>query len=242
MQWDGSFIGEFDTNIIIKNILDMQGDNYFFLNFGKIVICRYTKTFKNCYFECIVDEIKPIFNINKTGTHSIKIGKLYYIIFKTKIKKSNDGFKINWETPLFFLDKNSELFKNDQFIHTVRMMIAFKEIIGMRRDIMKKICVKNEKKMILITKNESNYNSCLSESLIPIKIFENWFPEKDLSDYVKLMCNAIDKITDDGIEYKESFEILFSIRNKVSNVINRIDNKYIQFCDFIINNCNKYLD
>jgi hypothetical protein len=112
----------------------------------------------------------------------------------------------------------------------------------MKKDIMKKICIKNKKKMILISKKEGYYNACLSNTLIPPRVLGNWFPEKDLSDYVKLMCNAIDTISDDGIVYKESYEILFSLRNKITSVINRIDNKYIQFCDFIINNCNKYLD
>ena len=78
MEWNGSYLGSYDSCIIRETIQRKPFDiclvNLLNMEFW-CAVQRYTNV-----YPCIVDELLPVFGIKKLGTHSITIGGLLYIL------------------------------------------------------------------------------------------------------------------------------------------------------------------
>lgn len=83
MKWDGSHLETFKLKNITLQKETIKGINYRKLKiYGEKFWCVF-QCVENRLF-CIIDEIKPLFNLNKLGTHSLNIGNRLYILYRTK--------------------------------------------------------------------------------------------------------------------------------------------------------------
>ena len=94
LEWDGSFLGHFPTSSISYTLKCTNvGISYCRLNLkGAEIFCSIRKFNKDSDMEMlpIIDEIKPLFNLRKIGSHLIKIALTMYIIYNVKVESYNN--------------------------------------------------------------------------------------------------------------------------------------------------------
>lgn len=241
LKWDGSYIGEFKGDIIIAQYT-YKNYKFFVLKIKlvneTIIPSRYVLV-KN-KFPNIVDEIKPIFNIQKTGSHSLKIDSQLYVIYKSKYKIENK------DTYKFFIDKSLNRFDKKDPIRMrhsieIKKIIVFRELLALRFNIEPSILL-NIKTGLLTSINEietnANNDSC-SRSIITRGVALEWFIENDIPFFVKCMTGNL-SISDADCE---DINITTSrLKNKLEEIIERVDKDYIWFSSYVVNRCANYLN
>lgn len=119
MIWDGTYIGKIDKKDIIE-IIKFNKETYWKLKHKSETFYCLAKQSKNT-FPCIIDRLKPIFNIPALGTHHCRLGSKIYILIRVISKSSNINVDI----------KLNELTVNDpDFVEKVKYIFAFRELLG----------------------------------------------------------------------------------------------------------------
>lgn len=221
LKWDGSEI----TDILeetIKLQMFIDGIIYWRIEWkdGSYVYCE-VKNYNNT-LPVIIDEIKPIFGITKNGTHWIKIGNKIKMLINVEINKNNEIQKEYLLNQIDFPFDNNKL-----FVKQVQEIFTFRELLGIPKTFESSIKIRTRNKYTYpISYNEpymkpEKYNPILSP-----RIIEKWFNDINVNDVVKRMLH---------INCVENIPIqIFTIRNGINDVINRIDKDSITYTDFII--------
>lgn len=218
MEWDGSFLGNFTSAevSIIEKHCNIDGKYY------------YCKSTKNMIY-CIIDELKPIFNIQKIGTHQITIDQKHYVIYN-----------ISYLNPINTIANYNHKKLSKTYINNIRKIIVFKELFGItplnEKSILADInCKYNEeaitKDSIPLSVNELTI-SITKNKLLPQPIVNKWFVDVTMSDILKLMLNY----------YKlGETECFNQLRTNMQDTINRIDHNYIYIESVIIQKISEIL-
>jgi hypothetical protein len=171
-HWDGSHIGKLSNNNIIeyKNydnleiiFLNDSGEKY------TAIITKYTNS-----IALVIDELKPLFGIEKFGRHSCYINKSKKIL--TLIKNNYKPF-----TPDSIISLKSSL-RND-----IRQSYVFRYITGLTYNIDKSLWYVNGK-ITSYYENKIDFN----KSDITKTCFNKWFLD-DWNDVVKILKKIVGK-------------------------------------------------
>ena len=174
---------------------------------------------------CIVDELKIIFGIPKLGTHRVYLKNKQYLLILAKTNKN--GVIEREET----LKKTNHSF--DKLFHKkVQKILLFRNILKITKSNESSINIRinNQGDIFPISCNEYNFSltTALSSNLI-----HKWFSNNSLNDLAQQIFD-INHTSD--IPYKIAI-----IRNRIEQIIKRVDYLYIWTITFIIENLSKKL-
>lgn len=243
LPWDGSYLGEFKTNIITKRI-KFDNINFFLIklniNIDLVVLCRFIRS--NNKIPCIIDEIKPIFGINKIGTHSIKIGKVLYIIYKTQWYIKNNEIEIEMGEPLNRIEKNEQFIKSFEF--DIKSMFAFRDLLGLDCFESSIYVDTNTKKIFPLKENKTKGKESTIidiSSNMSISVSRRWFNKNDLNFYINYISGNIKSIQNNNFTYNPITETFMKIHNYVYNVVFFIDKNEVWIINYITTRLRNYL-
>lgn len=216
-KWDGSEISDFinDKKTIIEEG-NYECNTYWQITceeIKEICIARSTK----CTLACLIDEIKPIFGLEKMGTHWAKFKNKKYILIKPEIIK---GIIIK-EITLNQINYNRRIEKD------VQKIFIFRELLGMSKNFETSIVLRKKGLEIkAISYYEPNMTPSNSGKVLPNTVLEKWFKNTSIDLEVKKMFN-IEKL--DNINY-----VLFELRGKLEKIFYRLDPESVTNLDEIL--------
>lgn len=142
MEWNGTYIGQLKKQNILQKFkfqreiywqVYLPNDNFLESKdslessesaFTFFCLAKSSKT----TLPCILDEFKPLFNLNKIGTHWCKIGTRIYILYQTK---NATNLEIEVEPKLRdILKEDKNFLVNHDLIDEIKRIYAFREIFG----------------------------------------------------------------------------------------------------------------
>ncbi len=217
LKWDGSDLTKF------LNMKDVYWEEAIYKN---LIIWRIYHNNKEelCYvrsssssLSCLIDEFKPIFNIEKIGTHWFKYKSKKLILLKPNVR----GGKIIQEISLHEIHTYDEKFKI-----LVKRVLLFREIMGISRSNEKGIiCRVNNRSVKPLSFYEPNMYPNKNTKVLSNKILNEWFEgdlEKSLKEFFSIRYS------------KDITTYIFKLRIKMEKIIYRLDRKYIPYIDFIL--------
>lgn len=224
LRWDGSDIADIvaQKNVIIHeamfegetvfwrlNIWDESKEKWYF----EYCTIRSVSNISLC---CFLDEIKPIFGLEKTGTHRLKFKNKDLVLYKCNEEKGN----IVTDFKLSLLEKPGRL--KDR----IRKVFVFRDLLKITKTYESSIVIRKEK---LKTKILSFYEPGVkpdSDKILPDTVLEKWFNEASADEILKEMTGVEDA---DGIN-----PYLSEIKTRLERVCLRIDPDLIIMVDEII--------
>ena len=183
-------------------------------------------------FACLVDELKPVFGLEKVGTHWVKLHGKIYILFKPEKDRRNviiEELTLNE----YKKDKNDENDKNHEykydknFEREVRKIFLFREIIGVPRNTEKNIILRIKGLYVQpISFYEANLNPRVDGKVLSNIILDRWFKDVDLDKAVSelFQITSIEQIND----------ILLPLEQKLREIIERTDPSSVMFVGEIL--------
>ena len=176
------------------------------------------RTMSNGTLSCLIDEIKPIFKLQKIGTHWIKYNGKKLILLKVNL---NSEGAIIFDLTLDLLPYHERL------AGEVRKIFAFRELLGMTKSYEKSIILREYKKYIVpISFYEPNMEPSCGKFILPKTVLEKWFEDISIDEVVKKM-----------LEIESSQEItlkLYNLRSEIEKIVERCDRNCITFVDEIL--------
>lgn len=249
LPWDGSDLGSFKSSII-KKIIE---DKWTVLNLSKNkqIYKKYkispTKNIKlitllnskYSEFNLLIENIKPLFGLMKRGTHTLKIDKKRYIIYYIPFDHKNN--QLTNEINLSELDHDNFLRKDPQFILSVQNIFIFRELLL--------LCNNHEKNILIrkfemsdhiiyhpVSQQEKNYkiNEKRKQQIIPSTIYRKWFKYNDKKTVLITILKQI--YQEDQIS-----TIIFTIQEKLEQIIKNFNPKYSLYGQEIINRLSSFI-
>lgn len=222
LTWDGAHLGVYpETAIIYKEKIYDREYCCIQLTDGRVYgMLVQTKNM----LPCIIDELRPLFNIERRGLHRIKLNRKEYVIYYTPLSTHE---KIIPDLPLNKIDKPERLRKE------IQNAIVFCDVLSLANTGIQSLRVRDTKVFNIndINTTVTRPNQIYDYSIISGPLFNKWFGEQaSLTDICwNMICpNIINENAD------ETHIVLSSLRSAVQNVINKYDPNYIWLSYFII--------
>lgn len=241
-KWDGTCLNKYN-DITIMNRYIYEKKEYWDIEINKYRILCLAKCKKN-HTPCIVDELKPLFGLEKLGTHYLKVGAKIYILTKIIINNS----EIIFDKSLSSLSKDELNNINAYLADKILDIYVFKDLLRMKNFKDSDICIRTS-----LTKSLSeNYPICCNDSII------NFEKIKDPSSRQMPNINEIIWCKFSKKKYNTTGEILarmlkiysfsrlltFNIkfRDDVTKITERVSpNNYIYLSDLLLSVLNPIL-
>lgn len=220
LTWDGTRLHKEPVPIAVGHF---DRKTYWKLDSRTYCIVRKMKNIT----PCIVDEIKGIFGIQKTGTRWFMRNDDVYILFKCVFDTKND--RILLDIPVSEIDDKSlnSFFPGRTLKDNIRRLIVFRELMSIEKTRMKDILLRvkeNGARLISDEEGKVKFGDCINTST---DIITQWFGG-DETFLLKVLCSILP-------EKKLSLERrLYSLRVKLEEVINRIDKNSVWLVSSII--------
>lgn len=223
-KWDGSDLTEFLKR---KDVRVEEGI------YEKLILWRFywnedgKRTSQLCIVRscqnilpCLIDEIKPVFNIEKLGTHWTRYKSRRLLLIKPHL---SDDVLIE-DLPLnIIVNATSNVFIKSE----VRKIFLFKEIMGATRSSEKSIVLRNNGILIKpISWYEPGMKPVKDAKVISNSVLKKWFDDTDM-DREMMKFLQISQIAD-------ITKLLFQLRNKMEKIVKRIDITAISYVDAIL--------
>lgn len=218
--WDGSFLGVFSIAPWWYTCRYMNR-TYGFLALQDGWQTIHIVRSKNI-LPLIVDQIKPMFNLLKRGSHHLQINKVHYIIYFVPCNLTQD--KALYEVPLSAVSTENikYLMQDEIFTSFMRAIIIFCQ--------MAHIVISNDKIWLRLVKYQDSFlilpmlcmeNKIVPHTTIPVNMKKRWcnyIPSDQLMTYI---------VEDDSIINR------IQILQQVENIIRKIDINYLYLFNFI---------
>ena len=222
-KWDGTDV----TDIISKS--DIFGAKFNRLNYWVIQYVdpetnettEETCIVRNCKnsLPCVVDEIKPVFGLQKLGTQWCRQGGKTHILIKCVYTK--EGY-IKEEITLNMIDVSTVLLRLQ-----VQEVFAFRELLGVTCSYESSIIVREGKSGPYPVSFYEPNMATIDTKVIPFNVLDKWFEGSSIDIVVKRLCriHTIDRIG----------TVLHELRSQIEDVIERVDRRAITFNTCILN-------
>lgn len=245
LRWDGSYLGKIDKKCQIKKYKCNKTEYWKFNILGN-KIKAIVKKIKD-KGPCIYDEMKVLFGLEKIGTHSFRHKSFLYIIYKPFI----DNGKVKYEYTLKELKEQLEelpdkynFTKTKKFIDQMKRIYTYRNILGTNCNYDSSIIIRRTHRDIY--GNYIRYPVSFHEPLIEFKyegilsneIYKRWFYSENYEteepyQVSKRMFNI--NTRDDILDATCDF------RNRMQEIIYRIDSDFIQLDFYIIERLTEHL-
>lgn len=228
LPWDGSFLNPASAKI------EHQGVDYTTLRLAAGIVFCILKTPKD-NFPYMVEEIKEIFGIPRSGTHRIVINFKTYMLCQVNL---SDTGQVIQETPLHRLEKGHLLRKDVLFQKQVQRLLVFGDILALSNTGEPNVRIRRVPEGYLaVTGNE--FHTTLDKgtdydyNVLKKGVFWEWFGENTtMNDVAREMV---------GFEKENLVELCAALRKKLEGIILRHDKNYIWYSNFIIDRLSRYL-
>jgi len=169
---------------------------------------------------CIVDELKPVFGLQKLGTHWCKQASKIRILIRCA--KTEDGY-IKEEITLNMLEEVTPLMKLQ-----VQEIFAFRELLGVSCSYLSSILIREGRNGSCYPISFYDPSMAINDKkIIPFTVLEKWFEGTSIDEVVKrlLKVHSIERLG----------EVLYDLRSKIDEVIERVDRRNISYKMAIMN-------
>ena len=221
MNWDGSDITKLinDNKTIIREAIYQKITYWvieFFINeekFKETCIVRSSTTI----LPCLIDEIKPVFKLEKIGTHSFKFKGKIFILVKTEMENNNILQEIT-------LDK---IGYKQQIEEEVQKIFIFRELLGMSKNFESSIILRKKGYYVKpISYYDPNMSPGNIKTVLPNTILDKWFKNTDLDKVVLKLFNV------DKPENINS--VLLELKTNLDKIAKRVNPDAITHIDEIV--------
>ena len=240
-KWDGTELQNFGENNIIEKITSYIFE-YWVIRYQEcqtIVLVRKTK----CYTPCLVDELKPLFGLQKLGTHYAKYGSGYVILIRSRtdltgrniiiestlnniknIKELNND-KIKDKDKLGSFSVTTE---KDNLINEIKRIYVFRDLLCLSKSTDNCIAIRrtesNELTAICFIDSAINPRKLMDltrSTYLPDVAFNRWFhPEESPSQILCRMCKIYKKA---GLTHR-----VFNLRLSIEKITNQVCGNYLE--------------
>ena len=223
--WDGSDVTKILKQTYIK-IRSAITDNCIYwiienLETNRYDIIRVRTAATN--HSCLIDEIKPIFGLEKIGTHWAHLDCKIYIFSKCYYKTVDGYDTIKEDTVL------NDIGYMEELRIPVQNIFIFRELLGIYKNTEKNILVRSYNHDIkIIGCDEPDLKPFKKNKCISNAILEKWFNEED----VYILTEKFLKLSDMPLNEK-SCKIL-QILGLLQSTINRVSKDLITYADEIV--------
>lgn len=237
--WNGTFLGKFDESVII-NETSYCGLRYVLLNikgFKTYGILVSSTALTPADLLCIYDELKEIFGLVKTGTHSLTIKSKTYVVYRAI-------FTNNIQFDELLSDDVLNKYKHLEDLKTkVKNLLAYRHLLGVSPNSESGIKIrKSGTGLIFPISLNDKFTVDKKEGVIKNglrtmsdKNFAKWFPVGDsFADTIKKMLYFK---TEDDIP-----EMVDKIRDKIEEIVNRINKEFIWLENIVCRALVNYLE
>lgn len=234
MQWDGSHLGEF-TAVVIQREHHAHSTKYWRLQLGEQSIFASVRPLKST-LPCIIDELKRVFALTRTGTHRITIDGTGYLLFRESCLTIGDQ-EIIVTNPCLSEAHGPEV---ENARRLIQYVFAFRELMGLSPNHNGVIKLRTTQHISRLTGRVSNnplvevlsvQDNTLRTTLdhrvsLPQTILTQWFSDVDVTDTVCMMTGFTGQAED--IQAK-----LSHYRAAIKAVIDRIDRSQVWLCNAV---------
>lgn len=221
-KWDGSYLGQVERKDIEWELKTKRGKYFKIKIDGNDITCQF-KTSKTA-LPCIIDELKPLFGLEKLGTHYVKINTTKYILIRTKLFVDMGGIEEDYG--LNELVKNKEVFDED-FIKKVQKIYIFRNILNVSSTFDRSIRVRfdENEKMYPLSFTEIKMEPDKRKPLSAVCI-RRWF-DKDETLYKTILSDMLNITGETSI---------LSFRNEMDKVFSRVSTDSVAYKNSILRN------
>ncbi len=235
--WDGSEITHFLKQPFIK-IRSALSDNFVYWTIENLEndvydIVRVRTASTN--HSCLIDEIKPLFNLHKIGTHWAHLDGKTFIFSKCLHTVKNGYSTIKEDTILHDIGYMDELRTE------VQNIFIFRELLGICKNTEKNIIIREEKNIIkVIGCDEPDLKPFRKKKCISDAMLQKWFSDSHNcnTSYDDESEDSIDILTEKflgvaNLTMEEKTAKVLHLLNELQYTINRVCKNLITFADEI---------
>lgn len=238
LPWDGSYIGDYRSNIIVHKWIHRK-TNYYTLLLGNNDYIYCTMRCTNDSYPVVADKIKPLFGLPCRGTHRLTIGGKGKIIFYISMTVDK---KLIRETLLNELPKDHPLRYDETFRKQVRDTILFREILGISSTHESSISIRinNNQELFPLSINELT-SVCMNKigmikgfdrTIMKSSIYRNWFDDiSQIHESFQSMLMSASRV-----------DASFYIIQRVNSIIKEINPQLITYSSYISTRLDKGID
>lgn len=236
LRWDGSFLGTYPLSAVLVR-WTLEDSTYYGIQLKEGILYTIAHRNKNI-LPCIVDELRPIFGLDRRGLHRIILGHDEYIIYYVPISGNNE---LIWETSLNRLNNKHHIKRDPEFRKSVQKVLAFCDLLLLMNTAETKIKLRPEKNGGLTPINFNDITNSVqrgnSYSVIPGPLYNKWFGEETtIPDIILEMIGETHQSKQDNVGF-----ITTDFTNKVQNVVTKYGDEYIWYVNFVIERLSKHL-
>lgn len=236
LKWDGSFLGEYPSSVILQkwyigNVL------YYGMILGNEFVYATVHRVKDT-FALIVNDLKEVFGLSKRALHYITFSGSMYILYP--VPMTSNGTLI-WEVSLNQLPLNHSLRSNNDFKDEVRKLFVFCDLLSLSGSDETNIIIQSN----LIAINNNDTKTTISKelvrdfSILSSSVIKRWFDENIFIEYiVRDMINYHKQYSGDSNEFEF---MMFNLRSRIENIIQKYDGNYIWYTNFVMDRVSRYI-
>ena len=230
-RWDGSDVTEFIKDET-THIHEAQSEKrmYWIIERENEIETVLAKTSTHT-FACLVDELKPVFGLEKMGTHWVKLHGKIYILFKPEKDRKNvilEELTLNeYKNDKNDKHKNHEYKYDKNFEREIRKIFLFREIVGVPRNTEKNVILRIKGLYVQpISFYEANLKPDNSGKVLSNIILDRWFKDVDLDKAVAdfFQITSIERIND----------VLLPLHQKLEEIVKRTGPSSVMYVDEIL--------
>jgi hypothetical protein len=221
LPWDGRHLGKLaDTNFSLLCEHARTKATHYCLSYQG-TFTAVTKTRSKDSTPNIIDELKPLFGIDSTGTHSCTMpdGNRYLIrkIPTTTDRDIYDGFPLlEWH------------FQDKTFIDEIKKHLAFRELLGVVTPTGNIANIYSYGTVFVISgRDEKTIDQRPQATVISDTIRERWFIDPEEDKPIANFALSMFRINKSSFETSTVSHVLSALESKIEQVINRVDREQI---------------
>lgn len=236
-KWDGSDIGVIDEKCILEKhkIEDTNEELWIISVDGKTKIEVQVKNVKD-KFQCLIDELKPIFGLFKQGTHFAICGKKKYMLIKSSIVRTIKGGILHYRLSGNLRDSSYDV-KNQVFVEQVRAIYGFRYLFGITQSCDRLIRMRYYKYGNPEPVGTSEVTTSIDirkVKSIPNTIMKKWFTESKVNPEIIFIRTLSRLVRIHNEQEIKDIELITRYSNAMYEIVNRIDKSYISYISMVI--------
>lgn len=228
-KWNGTYLGEIsDENI--KNRFYYSSFEYWIVALDRYLTTCMVKKTKH-YTTCLVDELKPIFGLNKLGTHYCKYKTSYAILIRARTNLTGD--LIISDTLL----SSCVNILDSGIIEQIKRIYIFRDLLCLTKSTDSSIALRINDKLNSVVYPISMIDSNIKlERLTDLTIstylseiiFSRWIKDESPSLILCKMCNVFDK--------NKIITRIFKLKQDITDITRRVcGSDFMDFPDVLTN-------
>jgi len=236
--WNGTCLGAFNNENIISSLI-CDGFEYWTIQlYGHYTVAMIRKT-KN-YTQCLVDELKPVFGLNKLGTHYAMYKGGYVILIKARTDISGNSIVTDY---LLSYTSSTGSMINKSLTDKIKDIYVFRDLLCLTKSFDSGIALRRSDKDPDVIYPVSLIDSSIKierlsnitvSTYMPEVVFNRWIKNERPRIILTKMCKVFNK--------EKISTRLFRLKSEIDKIIKQVCvYEYSNLSDVIIARINNKL-